>query len=86
MDAQLLTVGPIQENCYLVRAAADARRAVLVDPGERRSRALERRQQPRGLLARIDEHGLARGGVGADEVAVLLNRPDGEELRVHCGG
>jgi glyoxylase-like metal-dependent hydrolase (beta-lactamase superfamily II) len=40
VDAQLLTVGPIQENCHLVRASKDAGRAVLVDPGEEAPRIL----------------------------------------------
>ena len=53
MDAQLLTVGPIQENCYLVRADADARRAVLVDPGE---------EAPR-LLAALEAAGATLDGI-----------------------
>ena len=36
----MLTVGPIQENCFLVRASAEASRAVLVDPGEEAPRLL----------------------------------------------
>ena len=53
MDAQLLTVGPIQENCYLVRADADAARAVLVDPGE---------EAPR-LLAALEAAGATLDGI-----------------------
>jgi glyoxylase-like metal-dependent hydrolase (beta-lactamase superfamily II) len=40
VDVQMLTVGPIQENCFLVRASAEASRAVLVDPGEEAPRLL----------------------------------------------
>jgi len=43
IDARMFTVGPVQENCYVVRAK-DAERAVIVDPGdeaERITQALE---------------------------------------------
>jgi hydroxyacylglutathione hydrolase len=36
----MLTVGPLQENCFLVRASADATSAVMVDPGEEAQRLL----------------------------------------------
>jgi hydroxyacylglutathione hydrolase len=36
----MLTVGPLQENCYLVRASGDASTAVMVDPGEEAERLL----------------------------------------------
>jgi hydroxyacylglutathione hydrolase len=36
----MLTVGPLQENCYLVRASADAGTAVMVDPGEEAERLI----------------------------------------------
>jgi hydroxyacylglutathione hydrolase len=39
MDARMLTVGPLAENAYLVRRD-DARRAVLVDPGDEAERIL----------------------------------------------
>ena len=48
LDVRTLTVGPLQENCFLVRADADAASAVMVDPGE---------EAPR-LLAAIDEAGV----------------------------
>jgi hydroxyacylglutathione hydrolase len=41
MEVELLTVGPIQENCYLVRADPEATAAVMVDPGEEPERLLE---------------------------------------------
>jgi hydroxyacylglutathione hydrolase len=41
VDVRMFTVGPIQENAYIVRASADAKRAVLVDPGEEAERLLE---------------------------------------------
>jgi hydroxyacylglutathione hydrolase len=50
IDARVFTVGPVQENCYVVRAAPDAERAVVVDPGE---------EAPR-LLEAIDALGIAR--------------------------
>ena len=39
MDARCLTVGPIQENCWIVRRD-DADRALVVDPGEEGPRIL----------------------------------------------
>jgi glyoxylase-like metal-dependent hydrolase (beta-lactamase superfamily II) len=41
VDARMFTVGPIQENAYIVRANAEAKKAVLVDPGEEAERLLE---------------------------------------------
>jgi hydroxyacylglutathione hydrolase len=40
-DVRSFTVGPVQENCYIVRASADSRRAVIVDPGDEAERLLE---------------------------------------------
>lgn len=37
IDARMFTVGPVQENCYIVRAP-DADRAVIVDPGDEAQR------------------------------------------------
>jgi hydroxyacylglutathione hydrolase len=48
LDVRTLTVGPLQENCFLVRASADATRAVMVDPGEEAQR----------LLAAVQEAGV----------------------------
>jgi glyoxylase-like metal-dependent hydrolase (beta-lactamase superfamily II) len=39
IDARVFTVGPVQENCYVVRAPG-ADRAVVVDPGEEAPRLL----------------------------------------------
>jgi hydroxyacylglutathione hydrolase len=39
MDVRMFTVGPVQENCYLVRRDG-ADRAVIVDPGEEPDRLL----------------------------------------------
>src|ERR1700742_1129793 len=33
LDVRMFTVGPVQENCFLIRRA-DSDRALLVDPGE----------------------------------------------------
>ncbi|HEY4428274.1 MAG TPA: MBL fold metallo-hydrolase [Solirubrobacteraceae bacterium] len=40
VDARAFTVGPVQENCYIVRADAGSARAVIVDPGEEPDRLL----------------------------------------------
>ncbi len=40
LDVRSYTVGPVQENCYIVRADADATHAVIVDPGEEAERLL----------------------------------------------
>jgi glyoxylase-like metal-dependent hydrolase (beta-lactamase superfamily II) len=37
----MFSVGPIQENAYIVRAGPQAKRAVLVDPGEEAERLLD---------------------------------------------
>lgn len=39
IDVRMFTVGPIQENCFLVRAK-DSDQAVIVDPGEEADRLL----------------------------------------------
>ncbi len=41
IDVRSFTVGPIQENSYIVRASCDATRAVIVDPGEEAQRLLD---------------------------------------------
>jgi hydroxyacylglutathione hydrolase len=48
IDARSFTVGAVQENSYIVRAGADAKRAIIVDPGDEAER----------LLAGIDELGV----------------------------
>ncbi|MGA2319998.1 MAG: MBL fold metallo-hydrolase [Solirubrobacteraceae bacterium] len=40
-DVRGFTVGPVQENTYIVRADAQAKRGVIVDPGEESERLLE---------------------------------------------
>ncbi len=40
MDVRAFTVGPLQENAYLVRVDRDATRALLVDPGDEADRLL----------------------------------------------
>lgn len=37
----MFTVGPVQENSYLLRASADASRALLVDPGDEAEKLLD---------------------------------------------
>jgi hydroxyacylglutathione hydrolase len=39
IDARMYTVGPLQENCYIVRAPGSDR-AVIIDPGEEAERIL----------------------------------------------
>jgi hydroxyacylglutathione hydrolase len=39
-DVRSFTVGPVQENCYLVRADSASKRALIVDPGEEHERLL----------------------------------------------
>jgi hydroxyacylglutathione hydrolase len=40
LDVRAFTVGPVQENCYIVRASSDARHALIVDPGDEAERLL----------------------------------------------
>jgi glyoxylase-like metal-dependent hydrolase (beta-lactamase superfamily II) len=40
-DVRSFTVGPVAENCYIVRADSEAERAVIVDPGDEPERLLE---------------------------------------------
>jgi hydroxyacylglutathione hydrolase len=41
LDVRAFTVGPVQENSYIVRADANATRALIVDPGDEPDRLLE---------------------------------------------
>jgi len=43
-DVRSYTVGPVQENCHIVRADAQSTRAVIVDPGDEPERLLEAAQ------------------------------------------
>jgi hydroxyacylglutathione hydrolase len=45
LDVRAFTVGPVQENTYILRADAEARQAVIVDPGEEAERLLEAAQE-----------------------------------------
>jgi len=47
-DVRAFTVGPVQENCYIVRSGEEPTRAVIVDPGD----------EPERLLAAIDALGV----------------------------
>jgi hydroxyacylglutathione hydrolase len=49
LDVRMLTVGPLQENCFLVRADPTATSAVMVDPGE----------EPARLLQAVEDAGVA---------------------------
>jgi glyoxylase-like metal-dependent hydrolase (beta-lactamase superfamily II) len=40
LDVRTFTVGPVQENAFIVRAGPDATRAVIIDPGEEADRLL----------------------------------------------
>jgi glyoxylase-like metal-dependent hydrolase (beta-lactamase superfamily II) len=46
LDVQMLTVGPVAENCFIVRREG-SERALVVDPGE----------EPERILAALDERG-----------------------------
>lgn len=48
MDVAMFTVGPIQENCFVLRADAESTTAVIVDPGE----------EPETLLAGLEAMGV----------------------------
>jgi glyoxylase-like metal-dependent hydrolase (beta-lactamase superfamily II) len=41
LDVRSFTVGPVQENCYVVRADSTSGRALLIDPGEEPERLRE---------------------------------------------
>jgi hydroxyacylglutathione hydrolase len=41
IDVHSLTVGPVQENAYIVRASPAAQQAVMIDPGEEPQRLLD---------------------------------------------
>ena len=41
LDVRSFSVGPIQENAYIVRASSEAEKALLVDPGDEPDRLLE---------------------------------------------
>ena len=40
MDVRMLTVGPVQENCFIARRDEAARSAIVVDPGDEAERLL----------------------------------------------
>ncbi|HEV3071519.1 MAG TPA: MBL fold metallo-hydrolase [Solirubrobacteraceae bacterium] len=44
-DVRMFTVGPVQENAYIVRADAESARAVMVDPGDEPQRLLDAAEQ-----------------------------------------
>jgi len=44
-DVRAFTVGMVQENCYIVRADPQAKRAVIVDPGDEAERLLDAANQ-----------------------------------------
>jgi hydroxyacylglutathione hydrolase len=41
LDVRAFTVGPVQENSYIVRASADVTHALLIDPGDEPERLLQ---------------------------------------------
>jgi hydroxyacylglutathione hydrolase len=47
-DVRAFTVGPVQENCYIVRASGDCASALIVDPGD----------EPERLLGAVDALGV----------------------------
>jgi hydroxyacylglutathione hydrolase len=53
VDVHMFTVGPVQENAYIVRATGDSERAVMVDPGD----------EPQRLLGAAQELGVTIEGI-----------------------
>jgi hydroxyacylglutathione hydrolase len=53
MDVRMFTVGPVQENAYIVRASNESSRAVMVDPGD----------EPQRLLQAANELGVTIEGI-----------------------
>jgi hydroxyacylglutathione hydrolase len=51
LDVRMFTVGPVQENAYILRADGQSSRALLIDPGEEPQRLLE---AVRGLGVEIE--------------------------------
>jgi hydroxyacylglutathione hydrolase len=47
-DVRAFTVGPVQENCYIVRASGDSASALIVDPGD----------EPERLVGAVDALGV----------------------------
>jgi hydroxyacylglutathione hydrolase len=43
-DVRSYTVGPVQENCHIVRADSESSRAVIIDPGDEPERLLDAAQ------------------------------------------
>jgi hydroxyacylglutathione hydrolase len=41
LDVRAFTVGPVQENSYVVRSGSDASRALLIDPGDEPDRLMQ---------------------------------------------
>lgn len=44
IDVRAFTVGPVQENAYIVRSSAEATHALMIDPGEEPQRLLDAAQ------------------------------------------
>ena len=44
-DVRMFTVGPVQENAYIVRAEGESARAVMIDPGDEPQRLLDAAEQ-----------------------------------------
>jgi hydroxyacylglutathione hydrolase len=53
VDVHMLTVGPVQENAFILRAGRESERAVMVDPGE----------EPQRLLAAVEQLGVRIEGI-----------------------
>ena len=92
MDVRMFTVGPVQENCFLVRRDG-ADRAVIVDPGEEAPRLLARDRGARAstleaiLLTHthFDHVGAVAPGRAGDRRAGLLPGARGAGPRGHHG-
>ena len=52
IDVRMFTVGPVQENCYVVRATERVRPPSIVDPGDEAERILEALARSRSTRSR----------------------------------
>jgi hydroxyacylglutathione hydrolase len=78
MDVRCLTVGPVAENCYLVRGEP-ADRGLVVDPGEEAER----------ILRLVDELGVAVEGILVththfDHIGAVAPVAEATEAPVYC--
>jgi hydroxyacylglutathione hydrolase len=79
LDVRGFTVGPVQENAYIVRADSAAQHAVMVDPGEEAERLL---QATRALGVEIDAILITHGHF--DHIGALAQVARATGAPVYC--